>query len=286
MADFAEDAYDDAYVPTNEDDDDLTYDTGDDMTLGYSASTPSKKTSSTSKTNSSNKRITRSASKKKEQELALASSSPALSTKIVKEEMNKTVVVLPHQVFDWEDSEMNDRLTILIWCPSGLDAKDIHAKVCKGGRKFQLDFPYTPLLFSPAYYMAVFPNRYNRSHTKIMSFMKKSKMLQALSSARSEIMGTFSIPLPFEVEEQPTRAEGFEGILPIHIKKTGQLFLNIELMGKRTNYSSQKMFQKFLEIDIDGSLDHSLYFTESEADFRNRKRTATTRKIEENDLDI
>ena len=93
MADFAEDAYDDAYVPTNEDDDDLTYDTGDDMTLGYSASTPSKKTASTSKANSSNKRITRSASKKKEQELALASSSPALSTKIVKEEMKIEVYI-------------------------------------------------------------------------------------------------------------------------------------------------------------------------------------------------
>ena len=276
MSDFAEDAMDDPYVPIEEDDDDLTYDTTDDMTisLGLLSGTPSKKSSSTKST--PNKRVTRSGSKKKADE-AKAAAEAAPSQRLVKEEVSKTVVVLPHHIFDWEDAEMNNRLTLLIWCPSGIDAKDIHAKVAKGGYHFQVDFPYTPMLFSPAFYMAVFPGRYNRSHTKIMSFARKSKSLRSYQSARSDITGTFTVPLPFQVEEQPTRAEGYEGILPIHIKQTNQLFLNIELMGKRTNYSSQKMFQRFLEIDISGNPDDSLYFTPSEIDLRNKKRTLTPR---------
>ena len=50
-------------------------------------------------------------------------------------------IMLPHLLVHWKDAHLYNRCTLFVWGLSGLEPKDIQAKIQSGGRTLRLCFP-------------------------------------------------------------------------------------------------------------------------------------------------
>ena len=50
--------------------------------------------------------------------------------------------MLPHILVPWKDKMLRSRLTLYLWMPSGLEPRDITAKILKGGEKLRIQFAW------------------------------------------------------------------------------------------------------------------------------------------------
>ena len=138
-------------------------------------------------------------------------SSPLLGGKYTSV-VSRKEITLPYKLFSWLDGNHDERTTVLVHMPSGLEDNKVKANIVSGGRSICITLPF-PTLATDLDMYAKFHNvfhskiKYTDTHTKMVAL---KKTIQAVGPGTQE--ATMNINLPFQVEEEFTNEEAHPGM--------------------------------------------------------------------------
>ena len=107
-------------------------------------------------------------------------------------------IQLPHILLHWTDYELNSRCTLFVWMLSGLEPRDVTARVLEGGQTLRLQFPW-PNPFHDAMRL----NKHSEcdGSVKIVNMEKVIKSLKG-GTFDATISSVVDFDLGMQVEEQ------------------------------------------------------------------------------------
>ena len=107
-------------------------------------------------------------------------------------------VILPHLVVHWKDGQLYNRCTVFVWCLSGLEPKDVNAKVLKGGTTLCLRYAWPDPLQDA---LKLTRDAYCRDSSKVVEMETIFKQLKG-GTSNSMISSEVEIELGMQVEEE------------------------------------------------------------------------------------
>ena len=169
-------------------------------------------------------------------------------------ENDENPLELPHHLLTWQNDELNNHLTLLVYLPQGTTAGQLNPRIDSGGESVSVEFvwPVSMLTEMVPMFIGSTNNKkvYDKGHVKITSFRKSVQQFRCFDSARP-VKSVFRKELPFPVEEQFTDQEVPHPVsLARVLLSSGGVApcLILEMMGLRSNY---KRAAKIVEVTYD-----------------------------------
>ena len=107
-------------------------------------------------------------------------------------------VLLPHLLVHWKDAHLYNRCTLFVWCLSGLEPKDVNAKILKGGTTLCLRFAWPDPLQDA---LKLTRDAYCRDSSKVVEMETIFKQMKG-GSSHSMITSEVEFDLGMQVEEE------------------------------------------------------------------------------------
>jgi hypothetical protein len=160
-------------------------------------------------------------------------------------------VLLPHLLVHWQDGNLDNRCTLYAWCLSGIEPREMNAKVLKGGEVLQLQFPW-PEAMQDAHMLT--RAKFCRDSSKVIAIDSAIKHLKN-GSGNAMVSCEVNFALGMQVEEQfhnetlpKGKIEKGNKILrffkQFHRSRSGNVekipiaICKFEMMGIRDNYKN------------------------------------------------
>jgi len=195
-------------------------------------------------------------------------------------------ILLPHFTVHWKDMHLYNRCTLFVWCPSGLEPKDVDAKVTSGGRSVKISFPWPDQLQDA---LMLTRESYCRDSSKIVEMETIFKRLKN-GTSNSVISSEVEFDLGMQVEEEfhneiigPGRLEKGNKLLRFFKRiqrRTGTtekipiVVCKFEMIGVRDNYKTDDAVDSDYD---DGEEEEGIYKERLPvAHNRNKKRKSPT----------